>query len=330
MTPAAAVYAGGEQPGRDQCRLAKRLAGVPGVEVRADEPLSRYTSFKLGGTADWFVVPSTVAGLCQVLRIAWEEGCPVTVMGGGSNLLVADEGVRGIVIRMSRRLGHVSWKGSRVEAQAGASLPALAKQAAQRRLSGLEFAAGIPGTVGGAIVMNAGAHDGNMGRLVRQVQAVSRWGELHTFSPAECRFRYRGSRFLDENDWIVVSAELELEPGDPALIEAKMRGYLEARRRSQPLDTRNAGSVFKNPPGDYAGRLIDQAGCKGWREGGPEVSRVHANFIVNRGEASAADVWRLIQRVRRRVKECFGVDLELEIGLLGFSDAEGEIEVRRA
>lgn len=307
--------------------LGRRLAAIPGITVRAGEPLARYTSFRIGGPAEWFVVPESTAGLAAALRAAWEEGCPVTVLGGGTNLLVADEGVRGMVVRIGRPLSRVEWDGPSVYAQAGAPLPALAKQAQQRHLSGLEFAAGIPGTLGGAIAMNAGAHDGDMARIVRAVEAVRRDGTVVTFTGAECRFRYRGSRFLGSNEWIVTAALMELEPDDPAAIRARMDHYLERRRRTQPLGTRNAGSIFKNPPGDYAGRLIDAAGCKGWREGDAEVSALHGNFIVNRGGASAADVFRLLRRVRRRVKEQFGVSLDLEVGLVGFPESGKEDEV---
>lgn len=304
----------------DTARLAARLRTVPDLEVRENEPLERYTSFRIGGAADCLVMPGSTESLVQALRIAREEGCPVTVLGGGSNLLIADEGVRGMAVRIGRRLNRIAWRGDEVDVQAGASLPALAKQALQRSLSGLEFAAGIPGTVGGAIVMNAGAHDGDMARLVRRVEAVHRDGAVVTFDAEACRFRYRGSRFLDEDDWIITGAVLQLTPGEPAAIKEKMDAYLGRRRRTQPLGSRNAGSIFKNPPGDYAGRLIEAAGCKGWREGRAEVSTVHANFIVNRGEASAADVLKLIQRVRGAVQERFGVSLELEVGLIGFVD----------
>lgn len=290
------------------------------MDVRENEPLDRYTSFRIGGVADCLVMPGSTESLVQALLVAREEGCPVTVLGGGSNLLIADEGVRGMAVRIGRRLNRITWRGAVVDVQAGASLPALAKQALQRSLSGLEFAAGIPGTVGGAIVMNAGAHDGDMARLVQWVEAVHRDGHVATFGAAACRFRYRGSRFLDENGWIVTRAVLQLTPGEPAAIKEKMDAYLGRRRRTQPLGSRNAGSVFKNPPGDYAGRLIEAAGCKGWREGQAEVSTLHANFIVNRGDASAADVLKLIQRVRAAVQERFGVTLELEVGLIGFAD----------
>lgn len=306
--------------------LGQRLSEIPGLEVRRREPLRRYTSLRLGGVADWLVIPSSLEQLAAVLRTTWALGCPVTVLGGGSNLLIADTGLRGVVIRIGRSLGRLVWDGPRLWAQAGASLPAVARQAAMRRLSGLEFAAGIPGTLGGAIVMNAGAHQGDMAAVVTRVQAVHRSGRLVEFSREACRFRYRGSRFLDEPEWIVAAAELLLRPDDPDRIAQRMQDYLKRRRDSQPLGTYNAGSIFKNPPGDYAGRLIEQAGCKGWREGGAEVSTLHANFIVHHGDATASDVWRLIQRVRREVEKKFGVRLELEVGVLGFSEETG-IEV---
>lgn len=304
-----------------------RLAGIPGLKVRVQEPLSRYTSLRIGGNADYFAIPSSPAALSAALQAAWEAGCPVTIMGGGTNLLVADAGVRGMVVRLGRELGAVAWDGPCVEAQAGASLPALARQALERSLSGLEFAAGIPGTLGGAIAMNAGAHDGDMARLVEKVEAVRLDGSRLSLDAAACQFRYRGSRFLTGEGLIVVSSRLRLAPGDPAAIREKMGYYLDRRRRTQPLGTKNAGSIFKNPPGDYAGRLIEEAGCKGWREGKAEVSPLHANFIVNTGGATAAEVFQLVQRVRRRVQERFGITLELEVGLLGFPEGGNGIGV---
>ncbi|HLT57524.1 MAG TPA: UDP-N-acetylmuramate dehydrogenase [Limnochordales bacterium] len=295
--------------------LARRLKG----EVRWHEPLRRHTSFRIGGPADLFVVPRSVEDVAAVQELAARAGIPVTVIGGGSNLLVADEGVRGVVMRIGRGLDRVVWDGPRVMVEAGAPLPRLAKEAAQRGFSGLEFAGGIPGTVGGALVMNAGAHDGCMAYVVRRVLAVGAAGDLVELDGEEMEFTYRSSRLQREQGLVAVQAELVLAPGDPEEVRAKMRAYLERRRRTQPLGTKNAGSIFKNPPGDFAGRLLELAGCKGMAVGDAVVSPLHANFIINRGAATAADVRRLIDRMRSRVQQEFGVELELEVGLLGFA-----------
>lgn len=295
--------------------LARRLAG----EVRCREPLDRYTSFRIGGPADVFVSPRSVEDIVVVQEMARAAGVPVTIIGGGSNLLVADAGIRGVVVRVGRGLSRVLWDGPRVQVDAGAPLPLLAKEAARRGLSGLEFAGGIPGTVGGALVMNAGAHDGCVAHVVRRVLVVTETGRTAELDGAAMEFAYRASRLQRDKGLVAVRAWLELVPGDPDLVQAKMRAYLEKRRRTQPLGTKNAGSIFKNPPGDFAGRLLEAAGCKGMAQGDAVVSPLHANFIINRGSASAADVRRLIDRMRSRVQAEFDTELELEVGLLGFT-----------
>ena len=295
--------------------LAERIRG----EIRFSEPLHRYTSFRIGGPADIFVSPASVEDVAAVQETAAAYGVPVTVIGGGSNLLVADTGVRGVVMRIGRGLSRIEWDGARVTAEAGAPLPLLAKEAVQRGLTGLEFAGGIPGTVGGALVMNAGAHDGCMAYVVRRVWIVDAVGNTAELDASSMEFGYRASRLQREKGWVAVRTELDLVPGDGEAIQAKMMAYLEKRRSTQPLGTKNAGSIFKNPPGDFAGRLLEQAGCKGMAEGDAYVSPVHANFIINRGSATAADVLRLIERMRSRVKERFGIELELEVRMLGFA-----------
>jgi len=299
--------------------LGRALAARVRGEVRLHEPLHRYTSFRIGGPADIFVSPESVDDVACVMELARSAGVPVTVIGGGSNLLVADEGVRGVVMRIGRGMSRIDWDGERVAVEAGAPLPRLAKEAVQRGLAGLEFAGGIPGTVGGALVMNAGAHDGCMADVVEQVLVVDRCGRMRSLDGADMKFGYRRSRLQEETGLVAVRAHLRLRPADAQAIQEKMLGYLERRRRTQPLGTKNAGSIFKNPPGDYAGRLLDQAGCKGMVEGDAIVSPLHANFIINRGQARAQDVRRLIERMRSRVKEQFGVELELEVGLMGFA-----------
>lgn len=313
---------GGSWGTRGKRAALERLAALAGPRGTLNCPLAPYTSFRIGGPADLLVEPDTPELLQRLLAAAEEEGVPRTIIGGGSNLLVADEGVRGMVVRIARPLGRICFEGTRVRVGAGASLPGLASRCARRGLSGLEFAGGIPGTVGGAVVMNAGAHESNIGQTLRWVDTFSLAGEPRRFHADELGLGYRQSRFQHE-PWVISQAMLELTPDSDEEIHARMQAYLDRRRRSQPLGTRNAGSIFKNPAGDYAGRLLEAAGVKGWKEGPAQVSNLHANFIINRGGARAADVIRLIERMRRAVEDAFGVRLELEVRLVGWPIPEG-------
>ena len=294
--------------------LAHRLRG----EVRVDEPLKRHTTYRIGGPADLFVLPACVEDVLWTLRLSREAGATVFVMGAGSNLLVSDRGVRGVVLCLGQAMGRVEFEGERVRACAGVLLPRLAKLAAGRGLSGLEWAGGVPGTVGGAVAMNAGAHGSDTSRSLVAAHLASSDGELVVCPGEELGFEYRKSRLVRAGGYVVVAAEFRLEPGSVLEIEGRMKEFAARRRRTQPLGLPSSGSVFKNPPGDYAGRLIEAASLKGTRVGGAQVSTVHANFIVNTGDASADDVRRLIELVRRRVKEEFGVTLELEVELVGW------------
>lgn len=294
--------------------LTERITG----NVIVDESLSRYTSYRLGGPADIFVAPRSVEDVAEVMRLAHDAEVPVTIIGGGSNLLIADAGVRGVVVRIGRGLHEIRFEDDLVRVQCGAAFPRVAKLAAQRSLSGLEFAAGIPGTVGGALTMNAGAHADSIGDVVEEVTAIDEKGNLITLTNEDLQFAYRMSR-LQQKDLVAVEARLRLKEGAPDDIRGKMRHHLETRRRTQPLGTYNAGSVFKNPPGNYAGRLIEQAGCKGMTSGDAIVSPLHANFIINQGSATADDVRTLICRVQNRVYERFNIVLEPEVRMLGFA-----------
>lgn len=276
-----------------------------------------HTSFRVGGPADTFVKPKNVADLKRVLILARSWGKPITVVGAGSNLLVRDGGIRGIVVRVGEGFGEVGFEGSGLHAGAGLKLPALVLWAATRGLAGLEFAAGIPGSVGGAVVTNAGAFGGSIADVIRAVTVVDPGGEEHAFPKEALGLVYRGSRFRSDKEFILTGARFELVPDRPDAVLRRLRTNQEARRFTQPVQTRSAGSIFKNPPGDYAGRLLDACGCKGLSVGGAQVSEVHANFIVNLGEASAGDVLRLIEELRSRVEERFGIHLELEVEVLG-------------
>lgn len=293
--------------------IARKVTG----RVAEGEPMRRHTSVRIGGPADVFVEPASSGEAAAVLQFCEEEGLPCTLVGSGSNLLVADEGVRGVVVRLGPRLGRVRFQGEEIWAEAGVLLPKLAKWAGDRGLSGLEWAGGIPGTVGGAVAMNAGAHGSQISTWLRRVELVDRKGGHSTQGPEALGFGYRRSALIATRSHAVVAASFRLQLDDPAAIRQRMKAFAARRRRTQPLGIPSSGSVFKNPPGDHAGRLIELAGLKGHQVGGAQVSPIHANFIVNRGGATAADVLNLIDRIRERVLAEFGVRLELEVELVG-------------
>jgi len=283
-----------------------------GERLLLGEPLARYTSARIGGPADAFLAAHTPADLSTAARIAWMYDCPLFVLGGGSNVLISDAGVRGLVIH--NRASKVTIRGSQVVAEAGANTIQLARRLAKRGLSGFEWAIGVPGTLGGALYGNAGAHDGDMSRCTVRVDAATPEGEI-SYTSAEMGFEYRSSILKRERRrCVILRAVLQFTPGDPAQIAARMEAFNAHRRRTQPPGA-TVGSMFKNPPGDYAGRLIDAAGLKGTQVGGAVISTVHANFFLNLGGATAADVMALINLARERVRAQFGVELELEIEL---------------
>lgn len=284
----------------------------PDLGLVRDEPLARHTYIRLGGPAAYFGTPEDSDAVARIAAWAHAAGLPLRVMGGGSNLLVADEGVRAVVLSLRRACGRITFEGTEVEVGAGVMLPALARQAAERELGGLEFAIGIPGTVGGALQTNAGVGDGRaVGDLVTAVE-VLRDGERVTLPREVVRFGYRETSLRGSGD-VVLAARLALTPRPRAECEAEMRRLLEGRQRTQPTAEPNNGSVFRNPPGDHAGRLVEAAGCKGLRVGGASVSTLHANFIVHDGTATTADVLGVMGEVQRRVAEGFGVRLVPEV-----------------
>lgn len=285
-------------------------------DIAEDEPLAKHCSFRIGGPAKLFLRARELSALSKSLAFCGENSLPFLVLGQGTNVLVPDRGYEGMVICV--RANAVRFAGQEIVAEAGASLRKVARAAAESSLAGMEFCVGIPGSVGGAIVMNAGAHGERIGDLVREVSAFEPSGRKVCFQREDIRFRYRESS-LQEFPGIVAAVTLALRQDDPRAVEERMKHLLEVRRSSQPRlgVARCAGSVFKNPPGDYAGRLIELAGCKGMRRGGALVSRKHANFIVNRGGATYSDVKRLIEAVRETVTKVHRVELELEIIDLG-------------
>lgn len=290
-----------------------------GERVRFGEPLSRHTSFRIGGPADAWVEVNSAADILAVQRAAAEAGLALSVLGIGTNVLVSDRGIRGIVVKLGRAFTGADWRaeGGRMHVRAGAAGPfkKLVLDAAARGLTGLEFAEGIPGSLGGGLLMNAGAFGGEISHVVTGIVGVHP-GDGERYHPrTELRFDYR--RFDLPADLIVTHIDFALEPGDAAAIKAKMAEAKRKRDAHQPLGFPNAGSVFKNPPGHYAGRLIESAGLKGRRVGGAMVSEQHANFIVNVGAATAADVKQLMEEVADAVWRANAVRLVPEIKLIG-------------
>ena len=292
------------------------LSGLLGARVRFDEPLAAHTSWKIGGPADAFAQVETGAELARIMRLVFKRGLPWFVLGSGSNLLVGDGGIRGVVVRLGGEFAAIEALDAgqfvTVRAGASASMPLLVAQAASLGALGVGSLAGIPGSVGGALRMNAGT-DREFGEFVREVwvQTPAK-PDAHPVTP---QYFYRHTTLAQ--DAVVASVTLDFERGEAAGVRAETQQRLVRRKRTQPLQHPSAGSCFRNPPGDKAGRLIEAAGAKGWREGDAEVSELHANFIVNRGRATASDVARLLARVRREVAERFGVELELEVHLVG-------------
>lgn len=296
------------------------LAEVLGDRVRFDELLAPRVAFKIGGPADAFAKPRTAEELASVLSIASRHDVPITVLGTGSNVLISDRGVRGIVIRLAGALaevsiGEASGGVARLTVGAGALNAPVVAAALERGLVGVEFLATIPGTFGGALIMNAGAHGGEIGPFVRAVTLIDRGFSVVHRKGADCGFTYRSSGFSTNE--IITGAELEIPVGDVAAARAHLAEMRQARRASQPIREPNAGSIFKNPPGDYAGRLIESCGLKGVRFGNAAISELHANFIVNLGGASATDVVVLAAAAQASVRETFGIGLEWEVKRLG-------------
>ena len=280
-------------------------------------PMARYTTFRVGGPADVLVNIDSAKEIAIALRAAKDAGVPATIIGNGSNLLVRDGGIRGLVIRIAGSFSAIEMKGNELHAQAGASLRAVANFAQERGLGGLAPIAGIPGTVGGAVIMNAGAYGGEMSQVVTRVDAIALSdGKPLCFEADDLGFSYRHSAMMDAGV-IVTNVVMQLNPADPAETAARTQELLTARREKQPLEYPSAGSTFKRPAGYFAAKLIDDAGLRGLRIGDAQVSEKHAGFIVNRGGASASDILALMDEVARRVREQFGVTLEPEVRILG-------------
>lgn len=277
--------------------------------------LDKFTTLRVGGPADYFAEPANEEELLTLVNAAREAGVPVLLIGNGSNLLVRDGGFRGLVIRLGKAFSAITQKENCLYAQAGALLSTMARHAQEASLTGLEFAQGIPGSVGGGVYMNAGAYGGELGQLIEFVRILD--GDTIRDIPAdEMQFSYRHTRAMDEQ-WIILGAQFRLNPGDPKEIEAAMRDFAARRREKQPLEFPSAGSFFKRPAGHFAGALIEGAGLKGLTVGGAQVSEKHAGFLINRGGATASDILELMRQVQTAVMEKTGVELEPEVRIVG-------------
>ncbi len=288
-----------------------------GCTVACDEPMSRHTTFRIGGPADLYVNVSTPEQLVDLRKLAAENDIPVMIAGNGSNLLVCDEGIRGIVARLDGEFCQVEYIGDdSIRAGAGASLSNLCLTALEHAQTGMEFAWGIPGTVGGAVFMNAGAYGGEMKDVITEVEYITADGHIDTLTNDQCGFVYRGSIF-QQSDCVVTAVTVKLKDGNPDEIKATMDDILGRRKDKQPLDMPSAGSTFKRPVGYFAGGLIEQCGLKGCSVGGAQVSEKHAGFIVNKGGATCRDVLGLIEHIQKTVLEQTGVELECEVRAIG-------------
>lgn len=294
-------------------------AFLPAHCIRADVSLCDYATMRVGGPADIFVEPETEAQVLAVIEFAQAHSIPLLLLGNGSNLLISDEGYRGIVLHIGKQMSAITCEGSVITAQAGALLSAVARFAADRSLTGFEFAAGIPGSIGGGACMNAGAYGGEMKDVVLSARVLDR-GKIRTIPVCELDFAYRHSAIM-ANNWLVLSVTLQLHPGNQEEILATMADLAARRRAKQPVQYPSCGSFFKRPTGYFAGALIEGANLKGYAIGGAQVSQLHAGFVINIGGATATDIYRLMKHVQKTVLDQSGVQLEPEVCLVGRFEA---------
>ncbi len=290
---------------------------IPEGQILTHEPMKKYTTFKIGGPADIIVQPENKEQLSAILKVCNKEKVPYYILGNGSNLLVSDEGYRGVIIQLYNQFADITVKDNHITAQSGALLAKIAAKALENELTGFEFAHGIPGTLGGAVVMNAGAYGGEMKQVIVSCEVMTPEGDILKLSNEALELGYRTS-VIQKKDYIVLEATIALETGDKEKIHELMKDYAGRRREKQPLDKPSAGSTFKRPVGHFAGKLIMDSNLRGFKVGGAMVSDKHCGFVVNTGEATCADVIHLIQEVKRIVKEKFDVELEPEVKMLGF------------
>ena len=288
--------------------------GIEKENILLDEPMSLHTSFKVGGKADLFIKAYSVEEIKSVLKVSNKNNIPLFILGNGTNLLVKDEGFRGIVLQI--KLEEIRIEGTVAKVQAGVKNAVLSKKLTDVSLTGFEFASGIPGTIGGAIKMNAGAYGNEMKDIVLEVTYMDYEGEVHTISNQECDFSYRYSRFFEE-EGIILEAKIQFEKGNKTDIESKVSELLKQRKEKQPLEYPNAGSTFKRGENYITAKLIDECGLKGYNIGGAQVSEKHAGFVVNKGNATSTDILKLIEYIQKTVKEKTGEDIKLEVEVIG-------------
>lgn len=285
-------------------------------QILTEEPMKKHTTFRIGGPADYLVLPQTAEEVAKIVALCKEQQEPWYIMGNGSNLLVSDEGVRGVVIQLLRNFNQIQVEGTQIRMQAGAQNAAVARQALDASLAGFEFAAGIPGTIGGAVVMNAGAYGGEMKDILKEVTVLDQEGQIRTLPAEELELGYRTS-IIARKGYLVLEAVIELKPGNAEEIKAVMDDLKEKRMTKQPLEYPSAGSTFKRPQGYFAGKLIMDAGLRGFTVGGAQISEKHCGFVINKGNATAKDVTDLMEETKKIVMEKFGVVLEPEVKRLG-------------
>lgn len=293
------------------------LSGIVDKEqILIDEPMKNHTSFKIGGPADFLVLPKSVIEIQNIVKICKKENIPFFVIGNGTDLLVRDKGIRGVVLKIAKNFDHVKIIGEKVIAQAGISLSALAKVLLKNELTGFEFASGIPGTLGGAVTMNAGAYGGEIKDVLKNIEVMDQEGNIFILEGEEMKLEYRSS-VVQEKNFIVLTATMQLQKGNYEEIKEKMRKLDEMRKTKQPIQWPSAGSTFKRPRGYFAGKLIQDAGLKGFSMGRAQVSDLHSGFVINKGGATAREVIELIGYIQATVKQKFGVDLHTEVKIVG-------------
>ncbi len=284
--------------------------------IYINEMMSKHTTFRIGGPADFFVTPEKVEEVCNIVKLCKEQSIPYYIVGNGSNLLVGDKGYRGVMISLYKNMDEIRNEGNHIYAQAGALLSKIGAQACALGLTGFEFAAGIPGTLGGAVMMNAGAYGGEMKHILESATVLTEEGEVKTLSVEDLQLGYRTS-IIGKKNYVVLEAAIRLEKGEESQIRAYMNELKEKRVTKQPLAFPSAGSTFKRPEGYFAGQLIDEAGLRGFRVGGAQVSEKHCGFVISNKDATASEVVELIKQVSDRVEEMTGIRLEPEVKMIG-------------
>lgn len=297
--------------------LISKLKELNIGKIKENEPLANHTTMKIGGPADLFIEPSSVEHIIKVVELLKEHGIEWTAIGRGSNLLISDQGIAGAVIKLSSGISHMELNNAELLVGGGYSLVSLSTQISRKGLSGLEFASGIPGSVGGAVYMNAGAHGSDISKILKKAHILFADGKVEWLSNEEMEFSYRTSVLQKKRPGIVIEAVFELQPGDKDKIFGEMQRNKDYRKETQPWNFPCAGSIFRNPLPNYAGKLIEDAGLKGFTIGGAMVSDMHGNFIVNKGNAKAADVLALIQYIKDTIYEKYTIKLETEVEIIG-------------